>query len=510
MKQQRCCMELVREVFRLKWSLGKSNRCIGKALSISKSTVGTYLARAANANISSLEELATFTDDELKRIIFPDKFTETVPVLDFNRIHKELGRKHVTLMLLWEEESAKKPDLYNYSRFCQLYKDWRKEQSISMRQVHKAGEKAFIDYAGTTVDIIDPKTSEIKTAQIFVMCLGGSDLAYVEATFTQGSKDFIRSNINGFKYFGGVPEILVPDNLKSGVNTACKYEPEINRNYREMAKHYGAVVIPTRVRKPKDKAKVEGAVLIASRWILARLRDHSFFCLEDLNLEISKLLEDYNNKKFQKRDGSRRSVFNEIEKEALKTLPSKHYEVAEWKKVKPNIDYHITLEHCHYSVPYKLRHKKLEARYTDRVVEIYFEGKRVASHFRLYKKGSCSTTKDHMPAGHQEYQEWNPSRLINWGRSIGSNTGLLLKKIMESREHPELGYKSCLGIMRLGKKYPKDRLESACGRCLKIGSYTYKSVESILKKGIESSNDLEIKEVKNIEHENIRGGDYYQ
>jgi transposase len=378
-------MELVREVFRLKWVLNKSNRSIGEALSISKSTVSTYLARAKALGIETIEHSNSIDDEKLKEMMFP-KNNEKSYEIDFERINKELKRKHVTLMLLWQEEAEKNPDIFGYTRFCGLYKEWKKENKISMRQNHKAGEKGFIDYAGSTVPIHNHKTGEVSNAQIFLMVLGASDHAYVEATYTQQTRDFIGSNISAFEYFGGVPEVLVPDNLKSGVNLASKYEPVINQTYRELANHYGSVVIPARARKPKDKAKVENGVLIAGRWILARIRDRKFFSLEELNEAIWELLEEYNNKKFQKLDCSRRSLFEEVEKEALLPLPRTRFEIAEWKKVRANIDYHVTIENGHYSVPYQLRGKELQARSTDKSVEIFHQGKRVASHARSYKR----------------------------------------------------------------------------------------------------------------------------
>ncbi len=502
-------MELVREVFRLKWVLNKSNRAIGKTLSISKSTVSTYLGRAKVAGIETIEKLNSISNEALKEIIFPMS-NEKVFQIDFERINKELKRKHVTLMLLWQEEVEKNPDLYGYSRFCDLFRNWKKEKKLSMKQTHKAGEKGFIDYAGSTVPIHNCKTGEVVNAQIFVMVLGASDHTYVEATYTQKTRDFIGSNIRAFEYFGGAPEVLVPDNLKSGVNLASKYEPVISQTYRELADHYGSVVIPTRVRKPKDKAKVENGVLIAGRWILARLRDRKFFSLEELNEAIWELLDEYNNKKFQKLDCSRRSLFEEIEKEELLPLPDARFEIAEWKKVRANIDYHVTIESCHYSVPYQLRGKELQARSTDKIVEIFYQGKRVASHSRSYKKGNASTTKEHMPKSHREYSEWSPSRIINWARKMGPFCAHLVKKIMDEREHPELGYRSCLGIMRLEKKYSKKRLENACKRALKVGARSYRIVNSILEKGLDHQEVEHIKDDRSIEHENIRGSDYYQ
>lgn len=509
-KKRRFCVELVREVFRLKWTERRSNRFIGKALNISKSTVGTYLARAKRANINCLLQINSLSDEQLKKIIFPHKGVGAHPSIDFKKIHKEMKRKNVTLMLLWQEQLEDNPELYSYNHFCLLYRQWKSEQKISMKQIHKAGEKAFIDYAGTTVPIHNHKTGEVTEAQVFVTVLGASDYAYVEASWSQGTKDFLRSNINAFEYFGGVSEVWVPDNLKSAVNIASRYEPEINQSYRQLAEHYRAVIIPARAYRPKDKAKAENGVLNVSRWILARLRDRKFFSLEELNEAIWEQLEDYNNKKMQGLSSSRSSLFEEVEKDALKPLPEKKFELASWKKVKANIDYHIVLEKCFYSVPYKMRGKSLQARYTDSLVEIFYQNKRVASHRRLFKEKSISTTKEHMPVGHREYSEWSPSRIINWARKAGPCCALICERIMNTREHPELGYRSCLGILRLEKKYSSERLENACRRALKIGGLSFKSIDSILSKGLDHQEIEKEASGQEIDHENIRGSSYYQ
>ena len=502
-------MELIREVFRLKWLEKKSNRVVGQILKISKSTVATYLVRAAMGKITNLEQLNSFNDEELRRIIFPDKLIKE-PLIDFKIIHRELKRKNMTLMLLWEEEAEKNSDICNYSNFCRLYRRWKKNQKISMRQVHKAGEKGFIDYAGTTVLVIDSRTGEAREVQIFLMSLGASHYTYIEATWTQGSRDFLRSHVNAFEFFGGVPEILVPDNLKSAVTMASKYEPEINRSYRELAKHYGTVVIPARVRKPKDKAIVENEVLHISRWILARIRDIKFFSLDELNDKLSELLVQYNDKKLQGLEDSRKSLFEELEKPALLPLPSRRFEIALWKKAKANIDYHVELEGSYYSIPYKNRGVELVIRYTESTVEIFHSHRRIAVHNKLYKKGHTSTIKEHMPSWHREYSDWSPSRILNLAQTMGDSIQEICKKIIESREHPEQGYRSCMGIIRLEKKYSKERLENACRRALDIGGISYKSIKSILDKGLDLQKIFPKTDSVQIQHENIRGSDYYK
>lgn len=511
-KQVRFCMELIREVFRLKWQEKKSNRVVGQILKISKSTVATYLLRASMGQVENLDRLNSLDDEELRKIIFPDKYAkEKEPPVDFSRIHRNLSKKNVTLMLLWKEELANNPELYSYNQFCFHYRNWKKSKKISMRQIHKAGEKGFIDYAGTTVPIIvDGKTGEIKEAQIFVMSLGASHYTYIEATWSQQSKDFLSSHINALEFFGGVPEIWVPDNLKSGVTLASKYEPEINKSYRELSKHYGAVIIPARVRKPKDKSIVENAVLHVSRKILARIRDLKFFSLEELNDKLWELLEEYNNDNFQREDYSRKSLFDEIEKNELQPLPKQRFEIASWKKAKANIDYHVELEGCYYSIPYKYRGDELTIRHTDSTVEILHSHRRIAVHNKLFKKRSVSTVKEHMPSWHKDYAEWSPSRILNWAGTIGCCCQEICKKIMDSHKHPEQGFRSCMGVISLGKRFSKERLENACKRALKIGGISFKSIQSILNKGLDMQKLSTNTNTINIEHENIRGSNYYK
>lgn len=511
-KQWRFCVKLVREILYLKFRDKKSNREIARLQSTTKDTVKVYISRAEAAGIVSLETLNTVSDDSLREIIFPHpiKAPREIP-MDFNWIHKELARPHVTLALLWKELSSQNETFYKYSWFCERYRQWEKSHEISMRVPHKAGEKLFVDYAGTTVPVvINRKTGETQDAQIFVCCLGVSQLTYVEATWSQGSRDFIHSHIRAFEFFGGVPQMLVPDNLKSAVNVANKFEPEINQSYRAMAKYYGCTVVPARAYRPKDKAKVENAVLIASRWILARLRDQKFFSLEELNQAIWELLEEFNQTKFQKLDYSRQSFFEEVEKSELKELPSSRYIVAEWKKVRVNIDYHIYLKGAYYSVPYRLRGEELECRYTYTTVELFKNGTRVASHLRSHKANHTSTNSEHMPKSHREHSEWSPSRMLDWGKSIGTFTECCFQRLMDQCEHPELAYKQCLGIIGLGKKYEKERLENACERAFKLGAVGYKSIKSILEKNLDKVKvDNEQQDIL-LDHENIRGRDYYQ
>lgn len=510
MAKERLSMRKVKEILRLK-SLGLSSRNIALSVKIARSTVAEYLERAQRANLSwpipeDLDDVA------LKGMLFSDE--EIKPRLriepDYSYLHKELKRKGMTLQLLWQEYLDLHPDGYRYSQFCQLYRDWQGHIDPSMRMAHKAGEKCFIDYAGMTMPVVDIGTGEVRDAQIFVAALGASSYTYAEATWTQELHNFISSHVRAFSFFGGVPEILVPDNPKQGVTRPCYYDPDINPTYQDMAAHYGVAIIPARPRAPKDKAKVESAVQVVERWILAPLRNRTFFSLAELNQAIFELLVKLNERPFQKLDGSRRTLFEELDKPALRPLPQAPYEFAAWKKAKVNIDYHIEVKAVYYSVSYQLIGKKVDVRLTSTTVEIFNNNKRVASHLRSHKKGTYVTNPEHRPKSHREYLEWTPSRIINWAKETGEATAELVKKIIESKPHPEQGYRACLGIIRLSGKYGKVRLEAACKRALLAGALRLKSVESILKTGLDMTPVEEQMALPSIHHENVRGSNYYR
>jgi len=506
-------MRKIKEIFRLSMDCGIKKREIARSCAVAHTTVNDYINRAKEAGLT-WSEIREMDEGKLKGLLGGGRKTTKSdnlrPRPDWEQIHQEVRKPGVTLQLLWQEYKALYPDGYQLSQFYERYSQWKKKQQLSLRQTHKAGEKLFVDYAGQTVPVIDRGTGEVKTAQIFVGVLGASNHTYAEATATQGIPDWIGSHIRAFEYFGGVPEIVVPDNLKSGVTKACRYEPDINTTYHEMAVHYGTAIIPARVRKPKDKAKAEVGVQIVERWILAALRNREFFSIRELNEAISELLERLNNRPFKKLKGTRRSCFEEIEKAALKPLPCTPYEIAEWKKARVNIDYHVELMKHYYSVPYRLVREEVELRYTPTTVEIFYKGKRVASHRRDDQPGRHTTIKEHMPKSHREYQEWTPSRIINWAATIGESTAQVVATVMDSRRHPEQGYRSCLGIMRLGKRYGNDRLEAASKRAVAIRGCSYKSIESILKNGLDSQPTAEKESGhKPVDHENIRGREYY-
>jgi transposase len=426
-------------------------------------------------------------------------------------LYKEMKRRGVTLQLLWYEYRKGNPEGYQYSQFCHHYRLWTKKLDVTLRQEHRAGEKLFVDYAGQTVPIVDPSTGEVMQAQIFVAALGASNYTFAEASRAQDLPSWIRSHVHAFEFFGGVSDILVPDNLKAGVTHPCRYEPDLNPTYHDLAQHYGTTVIPARSGHPRDKAKVESAVLVSERWILAALRNHTFFSLAELNRSIAEKLQELNNRRFNKLDATRRTLFEAVDKPALKPLPLTPYEYAEWRKVTVNIDYHVAADRHYYSVPYQLVREQVEVRLTSTTVEVLFKNKRVASHPRSYRQGGFSTLPQHMPKAHQKYLQWTPSRIIRWAEQYGPMTQKLVTAILDSRPHPEQGFRSCLGIMRLGKRYPHERLEAACARALAIKAYSYKNVESILKNGLDQQSLLfnQDDQTQPLTHQNVRGKDYY-
>lgn len=504
-------MRQIREVLRQKWGLGLSNRQVADSCGVSRPTVTEYMRRAEAAGLSwpLSEEL---DDTELERKLFPPAtiVAEQRAVPDWPVVHQELSGKGVTLALLWDEYKAANPEGFQYSWFCEHYRRWLGKLDVVMRQNHRAGEKLFVDYAGQTVPVVDRASGEVHETQIFVAVLGASNHTYAEATWTQTLPDWIGSHVRAFNYLGSVPEIVVPDNLKSGVHLAHRYEPELNPTYAEMGRHYGVAIIPTRSAKPRDKAKVEAGVLVVERWILARLRNRQFFSLAELNTAIAELLEVLNKRPFKKLPGCRQSLFETLDRPAMQPLPATPYEYAEWKKVRVNIDYHVAIDKHYYSVPYQLVKQQLEARVTTNTVELLHKGKRVASHRRSNQPGRHTTVNVHMPKAHREYAEWTPERLVRWAGETGSATAKLVETILTSRPHPQHGFRACLGIMRLGKRYTTVRLEAASRRALAIGSCSYKSVESILKNGLDRkplpSTTID---TPAIEHDNLRGSDYY-
>ena len=416
----------------------------------------------------------------------------------------------VTLLLLWEEYRAGQPDGYGYSRFCDLYAAWRGRLSPTMRQSHPVGERLFVDYAGQTVEIIDAITGEVRAAQIFVAALGASNLTYAEARWTQGLADWIGCHVNAFAFLGGVTRQVVCDNLKAGVTAACRYEPGINRSYADMATHYGTAIVPTRVRKPRDKAKVEVAVQLVQRWVLARLRHRRFFSLAELNSAIGELIEALNTRPMRHLGASRRALFEASERGALLSLPTEPYVYAEWRRCRAGIDYHVEVYGHWYSVPSRLMRETIEARITEQTVELFHRGTRVASHLRSPLRGRHTTIAEHMPSSHRRYADWTPARLMREATVIGPSTAALVEQILHAKPHPEQGFRACLGILRLVRSWGGERVEAACQRGIDIGARSYSSIASILRNNLDRAHRPQsVPDEPPVQHSNIRGGRYY-
>ena len=505
-------MRKVTDVLRLKWGCGLSNRAIAASLAIAPSTVWEYLRRARAAGLSwPLPE--GLDEEQLEAALFATQGpppADRRPLPQWPAVHQELRRKGVTLALLWQEYKAAHPEGYQYSQFCERYRQWAGKLDVCLRQDYKAGEKMFVDWAGQTVPVTDPATGRERLAQIFVAVLGASNYTWAEATWTQGLPDWIAAHIHAWEAFGGVAELTIPDNTKTGVSAACYYEPDLNPTYQDLARHYGTAVVPARVRRPRDKAKVETGVQNVERQILAPLRHRTFFSLAELNQALAERLAQHNERPFQKLPGSRRSLLETLDKPALKPLPPTRFEFATWKKAQVHVDYHVEVEGHYYSVPYQLVRQKLDVRLTAGTVECFHKGRRVASHPRSFQKGRHTTTPQHMPKSHREYLDWTPERLVRWAGKSGPATAGVVQAILESRPHPLQGYRSCLGLMRLGKLYGAERLEAACVRAQAIGAASYRSVESILKRGLDRQGLPEKPPPQPaLVHANVRGADYY-
>jgi transposase len=424
------------------------------------------------------------------------------------QIHEQLRRKGVTLHLLWQEYRQANPDGFQYSRFCELYREWADTLEPVLRLPHEPGQKLFVDWAGQTVPI-HQSDGTTQPASIFVAVLGFSNKTYAEAFANQQLPAWIAGHCRAFSHFGGVVRAVVPDNPKTGVIRASLYEPELNATYQAMAAHYGTAVLPARPKKPRDKAKAEGGVLIVERQILAALRDQKFFCVEELNQAIRPLLDKLNAQPFQKLEGSRNSWFDSGEKDKLLPLPAHPFEFATWTKAKVNIDYHAVVDYHLYSVPYSLIHRQLDVRLTEQTVELFFDGKRVAAHRRSWEPGRFTTLDEHRPKSHQRYLEWTPGRMIEWARKIGPQCAKVVEYILAHKPHPEMGFRSCLGIIRLGKGAGEQRLEAACARALRFEICSYQSIKSILESGLERQTEEPQVPASGGAHENVRGQDYY-
>ena len=506
----RLSMRKIRDVLRLR-AAGMSKRQIAASLSIGPTAAGDCIRRARRVGVSwpIPEDLS---DEALEQLLYPPPqitAKDRRPQPDWPAIHRELRRPGVTLQLLWEEYRSSHSDGYGYSQFCELYRAWQAHLSPTMRQQHVAGERMFVDYAGATLEVIDPDTGEVHDCQLFVAVLGASSYTYAEATFTQRLVDWIGSHVRAFAFFGGVTAQLVSDNLRSGITKACFYEPAINRTYAEMAAHYGTAVLPARPRKPRDKAKVEVAVQVATRWIIAKLRHQRFFSLTELNAAIRDLVALLNNRVTRHLGRSRRALFDDIERPALKPLPVEPYVYAEWKQCKVSFDYHVEVERHYYSVPHALLRESVWVRITARTIEVFHRGKRVAAHLRSSSDRRHTTVRDHMPSSHRRYADWTPERISRQASEIGRNTATLIEIILRERAHPEQGFRAAVGIIRLAKSYGGERVEAACGRALAIGARSFTSVNSILKNNLDANRPAPAADGPVIAHSNIRGPRYF-
>ncbi len=504
-------MRKVREVLHLKHATGLSYRKISEATGVSKTQVAEYVRRAEVASLAW--PLPDGLDDaELDRRLFPiaDESERGRRAIDWPMIQIELKRRGVTLALLWQEYLAEQPAGYSYTRFCELHNVWKKTVSATMRQTHLAGERLFVDWAGDTIGVIDPATGEERRARIFVAALGASNFTYAEARWTETLPDWIGAHVNALNAIGGVPQALVPDNLKAGITKPSRYEPGINRTYQDLADHYGCVVLPTRIVKPRDKAKVEVAVQIVERFVLAKLRNVTFFSLAELNVAIRECVAAINAKVMRRVGKSRAELLETLDRPALKVLPNAPYAYAEWKRARVAPDYHIEIADHFYSVPSKLIREIVEARITSATVEIFHKGQRIASHAISSVRNRHSTITEHMPSAHRRYAEWTPAKMMDEAAKIGPATIALFEAIMKAKPHPEQGFRSCLGILSLVKSHGTARVEAACRRGNHVGSTTYGSVASILKHGLDKAFAIDLESNREpLRHSNIRGADYY-
>ena len=510
-------MRKIKEILRLRYEAGLSLRGVSQSLNIGYGTVVDYINRAEQANISWPIN-SRLDERDLGLLLFPTqpvtgqrRFTEP----DFMGYFIDLKKsKLVTRHLLWQEYRQQHPnDGYSYAQFCHRFKEWQGKQKRSMRQIHIAGEKMFVDYTGPTMQVVNPDTGECRTAQIFVAVLGASSYTFACAHWSQQLPDWLDAHVQALNYFGGIPEIIVPDNLLSAVTKTHRYEPKINASYLQLAEHYQTAIIPARPRKPKDKSKAEIGVQIVERWVMARLRHQSFFTLSSLNQAIRLLVDELNDKPFQTLPGSRRSQFEQLDKPVLRPLPSNPYQYTDIKCARVHIDYHIEYGKHYYSVPHHLVKQEVEVQVCDNTVAVFHHGQRIASHLRSYHKGGHTTLREHMPEAHQSVHDWSDERFLRWANNIGSETREVVHILLHLKRHSEQNYRAVLALLSNAKKYSNERLNNACGRALLINSPTRSSIESILKQGLDKvaieTDEMTQEELALDTHENVRGEDYY-
>jgi len=507
-------MRTIREVLRLKWQCGVPFTDIAASCRISSTAARGYVQRAKQAGLTwPLPD--DLQDDALERLLFPPSPASSSrqrPAPDWRRVQNELKHKGVTLQLLWEEYLQQNPDGYRYSQFCWHFARWQKIAEPTMIQRHKAGDKLFVDYSGLTVPYTDPKTGEISQAQVFVAAMGASSYIFAEATASQAIHDWIGSHVRCFQFLGGVPRIVVPDNLKSGVTSPCRYDPDINATYLKLAKHYSVAVVPARVKKPRDKPKVENGVQQVERRILARLRHQTFHSLEEINAAIAPLLAELNERHSDSLGASRKQLFETIDRPALRPLPDRSLSGGDWSKTRVNLDYHIAVDRHRYSVPHALIGRYVEVLATDATVEVFLGTDRVASHVRSYVQGGVTTILEHMPEKHRQAANWQEPRFLALAGALGPHVEKMVHQLLITRHIPEQAYGACMGVLRLGEQYGKERIDAACDRALLTGALSYKSVAAILKKGLDRMPCAPTAPDTGrppILHDNIRGAGYF-
>jgi transposase len=513
MARKRISMKKIRDIIRLKETCDLSERKIAKALDISRPVVSQYIIDFRSSGLT-YEQTKAMPDSQLLSL-FEKKRSNNTRYENltgrFPGYVQELKKTGVTLMTLWKEYQRDYTEGYSYSQFCYHFQVWRNASKLTMHIEHKAGDKMFVDYAGNKLEVVDFKTGEVRKVEVFVAILGASQLTYAEASFSQKSEDWIRSNERALQYFGGVPQAIVPDNLKSAVTQSCKYEPKINFMFDDFADHCKTAILPARVRRPQDKALVENAVKLVYQRVYAPLRNRIFHSIEDLNEAIWDLLEQHNNTQFQRLKFSRRELFEKIERSALKTLPKERYAIKQCRELTAQFNYHVELreDRHYYSVPWQLKGKRVRVIYDDRSVSIYYDNIRIIQHKRDRIPNAYTTLHTHMPPDHRDYAKWSPERFIRWARSIGGNVAEIIKVVLKSRTHPEQAYKTCMGILNLVKEYEPDRLDKACEKALNFGFYSYKRIKNILDRGLEQDLFTASTESAISLHENVRGNKYY-
>jgi transposase len=510
---EKTSMRKIREIMRLHFELGLTANSIARSCNSARSVVQECLRKIKAAKLS-WDQAQGMDDCALEALLYPGsgKYPRHPVVPDWDHVHREKRRKGVTLELLWHEYQENVPVPYSYSQFARLYQAWCKQLNVVMRQEHIAGQKLFVDYAGHTAKVIDRSTGELRTAQIFVAVWGASNYCFAEATWKQDLPSWIGSHIRAFEFFGGVPEIVVPDNLKSGVTKPDRWDPELNVHYLQMARHYGTAIVPARPYKPRDKAKVEKGVQLVENWILAAVRNREFFSLEELNAAIAELLDLLNNRPFKKLKGTRAAWFNALDRQAMKQLPALRYEDEAWLKARVHPDYHVEVNKHFYSVPYHLIGEQLDIRVTQSIIECFYKNNRIASHKRDERTGKHTTVREHMPKAHQKYAEWTPGRLLNWAAKIGPATRALIAATLDEGEDvPQQRYRRCLGVLALEKDFGPERLEAACRRAASLPGWSPSSLRSMLRNGLDRKViQLPLPPLPIYTHENIRGPEYYR